>query len=215
MIKVMIVDDHKMVREGLKRLIEFDGSMKVIYGVGNGKEALSLLEDKDDFPDIILLDINMPELNGIETLRMIKKRKYPVKVLILTACSDVNFLVDAIDLDIYGYLLKSSDSSELIRAINYIYSGKKFIQPSLIPLLNARLIARDIELDKFNKLSDRELDVLRFVAMGLLNKEIGLKLNISERTVKNHLSNIFKKIDCTDRTQAAIFAVRNGLVNVH
>lgn len=215
MIKIMIVDDHKMIREGLKRIIEFDGNMKVLYGVGNGKEAVSILDEISEYPDIILLDINMPEMNGIETLRLIKKKKYPIKVLILTACNDINFLIDAIDLDIYGYLLKSADSNELIRAINYVFSGKKFIQPSLIPLLNARLIARDIELDKFNKLSDRELDVLRFVAMGFLNKEIAIKLNISERTVKNHLSNIFKKIDCTDRTQAAIFAVRNGLVNVH
>ena len=114
-----------------------------------------------------------------------------------------------------GYLLKTSDSVELLRAVHYVCDGKRFIQPSLIPLLNAKLMARDMEADKFNKLSDREKDVIRYVALGLLNKEIGEKMGISERTVKNHLSNIFKKIDCSDRTQAAIFAIRNGLVKIH
>ena len=214
MIKIMLVDDHKMVREGIRKLLEFEGDCKVVLEAGNGKEALNLLCEKEDKPDLIILDINMPEMNGIEFLKCLKKKRWKSKVLILTSNNDIDFLVSCIDLDIDGYLLKSSDSVELLRAVHYVCAGKRFIQPSLIPLLNAKLMARDMEADKFNKLSDREKDVIRYVALGLLNKEIGEKMGISERTVKNHLSNIFKKIDCSDSTQAAIFAIRNGLVKI-
>lgn len=214
MVKVMLIDDHKMVREGFRRLLEYDGECKIVMEAGNGKEALSLLCEKDEKPDLIILDINMPEMNGIEFLKKLKKKKWYSKVLILTADNNIDWLVSCIDLDINGYLLKSADSIELLRAVQYIYTGKHFIQPSLIPLLNAKLMARDMEEDKVNKLSDREKDVIRYLAYGLSNKEIGEKMNISERTVKNHLSSIFKKVDCSDRTQAAIFALRNGLEKI-
>lgn len=214
MIKVSLVDDHKMVREGLKRIIEFNGKIKVISEANNGNECLQMINKKVDRPDIIIMDINMPEKNGLETLQAIKKKKYDSKILILTASSDIDTLIQAIDLGIDGYLLKSSDSAVLLRAIDFIYRGQRFIQPSLIPLLNAKLLARDMESHKYKKLSDRELEVLKYVAAGLLNKEIGEQMMISERTVKNHISNIFKKIDCTDRTQAALFAIRNGIVKV-
>lgn len=214
MVKVMLIDDHKMVREGFRRLLEYDGECKIVMEAGNGKEALSLLCEKDEKPDLIILDINMPEMNGIEFLKKLKKKKWYSKVLILTADNNIDWLVSCIDLDINGYLLKSADSIELLRAVQYIYTGKRFIQPSLIPLLNAKLMARDMEEDKVNKLSDREKDVIRYLAYGLSNKEIGEKMSISERTVKNHLSSIFKKVDCSDRTQAAIFALRNGLEKI-
>lgn len=112
-------------------------------------------------------------------------------------------------------ILKDADSKELIRAIHIINNGEKFIEPSLIPLLNSRLIARDVDSEKVKALSDRETEVLKLVASGMLNKEIAEKLHISERTVKNHMTNIFRKIDCGDRTQAAIFCIRNGLVKVN
>lgn len=211
MVKVMLVDDHKMVREGFRRLLEYDGKCRIVMEAGNGKEALSLLCEKDEKPDLIILDINMPEMNGIEFIKKLKKKKWHSKVLILTADNNIDWLVSCIDLDINGYLLKSADGIELLRAVQYIYAGKRFIQPSLIPLLNAKLMARDIEKDKVNKLSDREKDVIRYLSYGLSNKEIGEKMNISEKTVKNHLSSIFKKVECSDRTQAAIFALRNGL----
>lgn len=215
MIKIMLIDDHKMVREGFRKLLEFDSDCKVVMEAGNGKEALSLLCESDNKPDLIIVDINMPEMNGVDFLKCLKKKKWNTKVLVLTSNIDIDFLVTCIDLDINGYLLKSSDSVELLKAVHHISLGDRYIQPSLIPLLNAKLMARDMETDKFNKLSDREIDVIKYVALGLLNKEIGEKMGISERTVKNHLSNIFKKIDCTDRTQAAVFAIRNGLVKIH
>lgn len=213
MIKVMIVDDHKMVREGLKRILEFDGEVQVIEEADNGQDCLNKL--KDVKPDIILLDINMPVMNGIETLQTLKKKRKKYKVLLLTVHNEIEYLIKAVDIGIDGYLLKDSDSSELKRAINSVNNGEKFIQPSLIPLLNSKLIARDLDKEKLEKLSNREIEVLKLVSVGMFNKEIGKKLDISERTVKNHMSSIFKKIECTDRTQAAVFAIRNGLVNVN
>ena len=213
MINVMIVDDHKMIREGLKRILEFDGEVSVIEEADNGQDCLNKL--KTTKPDIILLDINMPFMNGIETLQALKKKRKKYKVLMLTVHNEIEYLLKAVDIGIDGYLLKDSDSSELKRAITSIYNGEKFIQPSLIPLLNAKLIARDLDKEKLEKLSNREIQVLKRVSIGMFNKEIGKKLDISERTVKNHMSNIFKKIECIDRTQAAVFAIRNGLVNVN
>ena len=213
MINVMIVDDHKMIREGLKRILEFDGEVSVIEEADNGQDCLNKL--KTTKPDIILLDINMPFMNGIETLQALKKKRKKYKVLMLTVHNEIEYLLKAVDIGLDGYLLKDSDSSELKRAITSIYNGEKFIQPSLIPLLNAKLIARDLDKEKLEKLSNREIQVLKLVSIGMFNKEIGKKLDISERTVKNHMSNIFKKIECIDRTQAAVFAIRNGLVNVN
>ena len=213
MINIMIVDDHKMIREGLKRILEFEGEVQVIEEADNGQDCLNKL--KTAKPDIILLDINMPVMNGIETLQALKKKRKKYKVLMLTVHNEVEYLLKAVDIGIDGYLLKDADSKELKRAITSVSSGEKFIQPSLIPLLNSKLIARDLDKEKLEKLSSREIEVLKLVSVGMFNKEIGKKLDISERTVKNHMSNIFKKIECTDRTQAAVFAIRNGLVNVN
>lgn len=210
----MLVDDHKMVREGIKRILEESESVKVVGEVGNGKECLVRMQSKARRPDVILLDMNMPEMSGLETLAELKKKRFKTKIMVLTGTCDIDNLIEAVDLGVDGYVLKSSDSKELIRALTYVSSGHKFIQPSLIPILNSRLIARDLENQKQDKLSDREIEVLKLVAIGMFNKEIGEKLGISERTVKNHMSSIFKKIECTDRTQAAVFAIRNGLVNI-
>lgn len=213
MINVMIVDDHKMIREGLKKILEFDGEVQVIGEADNGQDCLKQL--KTIKPDIVMLDINMPVMNGIETLEALKKKRKKYKVLMLTVHNEIEYLLKAVDIGIDGYILKDSDSSELKRAINSVYNGEKFIQPSLIPLLNSKLIARDLDKEKVERLSNREIEVLKLVSVGMFNKEIGKKLDISERTVKNHMSSIFKKIECTDRTQAAVFAIRNGLVNVN
>lgn len=213
MIHVMIVDDHKMIREGLKKLIEFDEDIEVIGEASDGAECLYKL--RTNKPDIILLDINMPGMNGIETLKVLNRRKNPPKVLILTVHNEIEYLIKAIDIGIHGYILKDSDSKELIRGIYSVYRGEKFIQPSMIPLLNSKLIARNMDCKKMNLLSNREVEVLKLVAVGHFNRDIGEMLCISERTVKNHLSSIFKKIECTDRTQAAVFCIRNGLISVH
>jgi DNA-binding NarL/FixJ family response regulator len=209
----MIVDDHNMVREGLKNLIELDDEIKVTGEACNGNECMTKLRFIK--PDIILLDINMPDMNGLDTLHALKRRKNRPKILILTVHNEIEYLIKAIDMGVEGYLLKDSDSKELIRAIRLVNEGEKFVQPSMIPLLNSKLIARDIDKSKLEKLSERELEVLKLVAVGNINKDIGRTLDISESTVKNHLANIYKKIDCNDRTQAAVFCIRNGIITVH
>lgn len=212
-IKVMLVDDHILIREGIKQLLEFDGTIEVIEQASDGFECLDKLNSIN--PDILLLDINMPKMNGIDVLKELKTRKNPPKVLILTVHSEVEYLVKAVDIGANGYILKDSDSSELKQAITDIMNNETYIQPSLIPSLNSRLINRDLDKEKLNSLTKREIEILAQVASGMFNKEIAINLNISERTVKNHISNIFKKIDVSDRTQAAVFAIRNNIINLY
>lgn len=212
-IRVLIADDHKMVREGIKQLLEFDGTIEVIGQAGDGKECLECL--KEQLPDVLLLDINMPDMNGIEVLRYIREKNIDINVLILTVHNEVEYLVNAVDIGVDGYLLKDSEANELKKAILTVYNGENYIQPNLIPLLNSRLINRDIDKDKLESLTNREVEVLKFIAKGMLNKEIATALGISERTVKNHISNIFKKIDVGDRTQAAVFAIKNNVVKLY
>lgn len=212
-IKVMIVDDHSLIREGLKQLLEFDGSIEIVAEATNGIECLEKLNIYE--PDVLLLDINMPEKNGIEVLREMKANNSPVKVLILTVHNELEYLMNAVDIGVDGYILKDSEFVELKRAINAVLEGENYIQPSLIPALNSQLVNRDIEKDKIALLTSRELEVLAQVANGMFNKEIATNLNISERTVKNHISNIFKKIDVSDRTQAAVFAIKNNIIKLY
>lgn len=209
----MLVDDHALIREGIKQLLEFDGSIEVIEQASDGFECLEKL--KTVRPDILLLDINMPKMNGIEVLEALKAKKDPVKVLILTVHSEVEYLVKAVDIGANGYILKDSGSVELKQAIMDIINNDSYIQPSLIPALNSRLINRDMDKEKLKSLTKREVEILAQVASGMFNKEIANNLGISERTVKNHISNIFKKIDVSDRTQAAVFAIRNNIINLY
>ncbi len=210
--KVMIADDHVMIREGIKQLLEFDGDIEIIAEANNGEECIELLESF--IPDVLLLDINMPGKNGIETLKEIKNKKMPVKILILTVHNEVDYLIKAIDIGIDGYLLKNSNSAELKKAIELVMQGDVYIQPDLIPALNSKLIIKNNNREKIESLTKRELEVLIFLASGMFNKEIAEKMNISERTVKNHVFSIFKKIDVSDRTQAAVFAIKNNLIEI-
>ncbi len=211
-IKVMLADDHVLMREGIRQLLEFDGSIEVIAEANDGEECIEKL--KTVHPQILLLDINMPKKNGIEVLQEIKNKNINVKVLILTVHGEIEYLLKAVDIGVDGYILKDSESSELKKAINAVINGESYIQPKLIPALNNRLVARDVDKDKIDLLTARELEVLIQVANGKLNKEIATSLNISERTVKNHISNIFKKIEVSDRTQAAVFAIKNDIIKL-
>lgn len=209
-IEIIIADDHMMIREGLKQLLELDGTMKVIAEANDGEECLNLL-NKKIHPDILLLDINIPKKNGIEVLEYIKQNKIPVKVLILTVHNEVEYLLKAVDIGIDGYLLKDSSYDELKEAIDVVISGNTYIQPSLLPALNESMEDYALDKEKIEWLTKRELDVLRLISEGCSNKKISDELTISERTVKNHISHIFRKIDVQDRTQAAVFAIRNKI----
>ena len=212
-VNILLADDHKMIREGLKQLLEMYDDIKVVGEAGDGFECLNLADKTH--PDVILLDINMPVMNGIEVLQEIKKKSISVKILVLTVHNEVEYLLKAVDIGVDGYIMKDAESAELKKAINCIMQGETYIQPSLVPALNSRLVSRDIDKEKINSLTKRELEVLIEVANGMFNKEIATSLNISERTVKNHISNIFKKIDVSDRTQAAVFAIKNDLIKLY
>lgn len=213
MIRVMIVDDHKMVREGLTKLIEFDKEITVVGEANDGVECMN--QYRAVKPDVILMDIDMPDLNGIETFKLLNNKKHRPKILILTVHNEIEYLIRAVDMGVDGYILKDAGSKELIRAIRFVYEGERFVQPGLIPLLNSKLIARDMDREKIDLLTNREMEILKLVALGHFNKDIASILSITERTVKNHMTSIFQKIDCVDRTQAAIFCIRNGVVSVH
>lgn len=212
-IKIMIADDHSMIREGLKNLLELDGDIQVIAEAVDGEDCLNKLQVTK--PDVLLLDINMPKKNGLEVLKSLKSKKSKLKVLVLTVHNEIEYLMKAVDIGVNGYVLKDSESAELKKAIFTVAEGESYIQPSLIPALNAKMIETNKDAEKIKSLTKRELDVLKLLAVGMYNKEVGKRLEISERTVKNHVSNIFKKLGVTDRTQAAVFAIRNNLVQIH
>ena len=212
-VKIMIADDHSMIREGLKNLLELDGDIQVIAEAVDGEDCLEKLQLVK--PDVLLLDINMPKKNGLEVLKSLKSRRSKLKVLVLTVHNETEYLMKAVDIGVNGYVLKDSESAELKKAIFTVADGKTYIQPSLIPALNAKMIETNKDAEKIKSLTKRELDVLKLLAVGMFNKEVGKRLEISERTVKNHVSNIFKKLGVTDRTQAAVFAIRNNLVQIH
>lgn len=208
-IRIIIADDHMMVREGLKQLLELDGDIKVVGQASDGKVCLDLIKELD--PDIVLLDINMPNMNGLQTLQKVRAINEKQKVLMLTIHNEVEYLLRSVELGANGYVLKDSESSVLKKAIYTVYHGETYIEPSLTPEMRERLKNNSTSNEILTK---REIDVLKLIAEGLFNKEIAYRLNISEKTVKNHVSNIFKKIGVSDRTQAAVYAIRNNFVSM-
>jgi DNA-binding NarL/FixJ family response regulator len=212
-INVMIADDHSMVREGIKQILELDGDIKVNAVAGNGRECIDILDEKKT--DVLLLDINMPNMNGLQVLQYFREKKTNIKIIILTIHNEVEYLVRAVEIGVDGYVLKDSDSSVLKKAIFTINNGDSFIQPELTPMLKKRLESKALNLRMFeDTLTRREIEVLKLLAEGLFNKEIAYTLSISEKTVKNHVSNIFKKINVSDRTQAAVYAIKNNYVDI-
>ena len=211
-IKIMLVDDHRLIREGIRQLLEIDKNLQVVGEADDGFECLEKIEDIK--PDIILLDINMPNINGMEVLKELKSKKSSIKVLILTVHNELEYIINAVHMGADGYILKNSNSTELKEAIVNIVNGEIYIQPSLRTIVNSNFKYKNIDQEKLESLTKRESEILTQVASGMSNKEIAINLDISERTVKNHLSNIFKKIDVSDRTQAAIFAIKNNIVKL-
>lgn len=212
-IKIVIADDHSMIREGLKQLLELDGDIQVVGEAGNGEECLEVIEKVK--PDVVLLDINMPVMNGLKMLEVLRNSKNKnQRVLILTIHNEVEYLMKAMEIGVEGYVLKDAESAVLKKAIYKVNSGEDYVDFSMVPLLNEK-IAQEKEKVEDEKLTRREIEVLKLLAEGLFNKEIAYKLSISEKTVKNHVSNIFKKIGVFDRTQAAVYAIKNNIVELY
>ncbi|QUH26947.1 response regulator [Serpentinicella alkaliphila] len=208
-IRVLLVDDHSLVRQGLKQIIELEEDILVIGQASNGEEALELISKVK--PNVILLDINMPKMNGIQTLRRIKDMDKTIKVIMLTFHEDREYLFETINLGANGYVLKDAESASLIKAIRDVNKGGSYIHPNITTEIVKELNNKYKGNDGVDELTRREFEVLSLIAEGQNNKEIANTLFISEKTVKNHVSNIFKKIDVNDRTQAAIYAYRNNV----
>lgn len=210
-IRVIIADDHRMVREGIKQLLELDGDIEIIGQADDGYQCLSLIERLH--PDVCLVDINMPKMNGLELVAKLRAEMNDQKILMLTIHNEVEYLMKSLDIGVNGYILKDSDSATLKNAIVAVYSGDKYIEPSMSLAMKDKLHKVSFS-GSDDDLTRREIEVLCLLAEGLFNKEIAFKLSISEKTVKNHVSNIFKKIGVSDRTQAAIYAIKNNYIDV-
>lgn len=211
-IKVIIADDHPLVREGILKILSLEPDIKVIGEAEDGAQAIELARTTD--VDVILMDINMPNVNGIKATRIIKKEKPDVNIIALTIHNQEEYLFKLIRCGISGYVLKDVRPSELIETIQKVAKGQGVIPASLTPKVFeelSRLSKHEENNNNFN-LTAREQEVLQEMAKGLSNREIGKKLFISEKTVKNHLTNIFQKLDVNDRTQALLFAIKHKMV---
>jgi DNA-binding NarL/FixJ family response regulator len=212
-IRVLLADDHDLFRQGVRRLLEGSPDLEVVGEARTGQDTVRLVEELA--PDIVLLDISMPALSGIDAARLIKAASPRTGIIILTVHADEEFLFEAIKAGAMGYLLKDASTDEVVRAIRVIYGGEGLLAPSMAAKV-MREFARTREVTDLARvltpLTHREVEILQHVAAGLANKEIAHKLSISERTVKNHLSNIMEKLHVNSRTQAAVYALRSGLV---
>lgn len=205
MIRLLIADDHAVVRAGLTQLLSALEGVELVGAAANGEEAVALCATSA--PDVVLMDLEMPVLDGIEATRRIKAAQPEVAVVVLTSFSDRERILRALDAGAAGYLLKDAEPDELARAIRAAAAGDVPLDPKAgRALLSARTATSPAHV-----LSEREREVLLMVAEGLPNKLIAHQLAISEKTVKAHLSSVFRRIGVTDRTQAALWAVRNGL----
>ena len=209
-IKILIADDHSLVREGLKQLLELEDDFEVVGQASSGLETIDRIKELK--PDVLLLDINMPVMSGIAALRKIKEENMKVKTVMLTIHEGREYLMETMELGALGYVLKDSDSHSLSKAIRDAYTGESYIEPKLAAsLVRDFNTAKSSRIRRESELTRREYEVLSLIAEGLNNKNIADKLFISEKTVKNHVSNIFRKINVNDRTKAAIYAYKNNI----
>ena len=209
-IKVLIADDHDIIRQGLKRIISFEEDIDIVAEAENGEKAVMVLKDQE--LDVVVLDCNMPIMNGIEVLKSIKDQKGEIKVIMLTVENDRKTISSAINIGADGYMLKDSAGTEIVDAIRMVHKGEKYIDKSLVSILFSDIKIKDKKEGKvFDKLSKREIEVLIQISEGLSNKEIGEQLYLSEKTVKNYATNIFRKINVEDRVKATILAIDNKI----
>lgn len=208
-IKVLLADDHHMVRAGIRQLLESASDIQVIAEAGDGEEAQALIQKHK--LDVAVLDIQMPKASGIEVTRWVRAQIPEIGVLILTAYDDDPYVTAVLQAGANGYVLKTASTDELIQAVRDVYEGKSVLDPAITRKLMSNLF-KGSEKKVIDPLTDRELDVLRLAAKGFTNKAIGVQLNISDRTVQGHLAHIFAKLQANSRTEAVMRAVSLGLI---
>ncbi len=209
-IKILIADDHHVVRKGLVFFLQTQPDLEIVGEASNGEEALKLATSLD--PHIVLMDLSMPVLDGIEATKELKKQAPHIQVMILTSFSDQDHVIPALEAGASGYQLKESDPDELVAAIQKLMNGENQLHPKVTSHLLTRLTkSSEKKVNFIEHLTKREKDVLKEIAKGKSNKEIGASLHITEKTVKTHVSNILSKLGVQDRTQAALYAVQHGI----
>jgi DNA-binding NarL/FixJ family response regulator len=210
-IRILLADDHPVVRDGLAAILETQADFQVIGGAGDGSEALAMAANLA--PDVMLLDLEMPEMSGVEVVRRLKDVRPQVRVIVFTAFDTDERIVDAVRAGVQGYLLKGAPREEIFNAVRVVHAGGSLLQPivasRLMNHINQAQAAPDTEA-----LTPRELDVLKLLAQGFQNKEIAAQLVISERTVKFHVSSILSKLGAGNRTEAVAIAAQQGLVEM-
>ena len=214
-IKVLIADDHAVVREGTRRILEQEPDMEVVGEAGDGEEAVNLATSLK--PDVAIIDIAMPKLDGIEATKRIKATWPSINILILSAYDDDQFIFSLLEAGAAGYLLKSIRSRELIDAIRAVYSGESVLHPSIARKVLNRFVSTSGKpegQEPSGVLSDREMEVLKLAAKGLSNQDIAEKLCLSIRTVQGHLGHIFNKLQVGSRTEAVVRALKEGWVTL-
>jgi len=214
LIRILIADDHAIVRKGLKALLATEKDMTVAGEAGDGAEAVDKAAELE--PDVILMDIVMPEMDGIEATRRITARRPEARVLVLTSFAADDKVFPAVKAGALGYLLKDSSPEQLLEAIRQVYRGEPSLEPSI-----ARKVLQELSnpggaggKPTTDPLTERELEVLRLIAQGLSNKEIASRIFVAEWTVRSHVSNILGKLHLASRTQAALYALRSGLASL-
>jgi len=218
-ISLLLADDHAVVRAGTRQLLERQPDMRVVGEAADGEEALRLA--KELVPDVVVMDVRMPRMTGVEATRRIKQEVPQVAVLVLTAHDDDEYVFALLQAGANGYLLKTAEADELVRAIRAVAAGQSTLDPTVAGKVVAQFtsgrslpdLLSNARRDEYRGLTERELEILRLVGRGLTNKRIGRHLYISDRTVQAHLGNIFSKLDVETRTEAATYAVRRGWVS--
>lgn len=208
-IRVLIADDHPLIREGVRKILDLEPAIAVVGEASDGEECIRVAREKK--PDVILMDINMPRLNGIEATRILKQELPGTAIVILTIHEDERYLLQLIQAGCSGYILKDVDASRLIEAVHAAAQGKAVIHPALTAKVFAELKKQKRHRPAV-QLTNRELEILSFLVKGSSNTEIAHRLFISEKTVKNHLTSIFRKLGVADRTQAVVYAIKERLV---
>ena len=213
-IKVLIADDHDLIRQGLKRIISFEEDMIIVGEAENGEKVLNMLKSCE--PDVILLDMKMPLMDGLEVLQRAKEGSKAIKIIMLTVENDRTFILDAINKGADGYVLKESAGTEIVEAIKTVYGGDKYIDKSLVSLLFSGFKCKDKKEECIlDSLTKREVEVLLYISKGFSNKDIGESLFLSEKTVKNYATTLFRKIKAHDRVHATIFALNEHIQQYH